>query len=114
MPEPPAPPEIAEEAPPELPVDLGPSPIVPGAPTTTFQIQVETPDSGAVSRAELSVSRIGGVMSAITTSLALGGTSVMRVSYSGDPAAFPAALQAQGWQVSGSGTSLRISRGGGD
>ena len=114
LPDPPPPPEIAEEAPPELPVDLGPSTIAPGSPTTTFQVQVETPDAGAVSRAELSVSRVSGVMSAITTSLALGGTSVMRVSYSGDPAAFQAALQAQGWQVSGSGTSLRISRGGGD
>jgi hypothetical protein len=32
----------------------------------------------------------------------------------GDSAAFQAALQAQGWQVSGSGTSLRIAKGGGD
>jgi hypothetical protein len=113
VPEAPPPPEIAEEAPPELPVDLGPTEVTPGA-NTTFQVQVETPDAGSVSRAELSVSRIGGVTSAITTSLALGGTSVMRVTYMGDPAAFQAALQAQGWQVSGSGTSLRISRGGGE
>ncbi|MEA3033730.1 MAG: hypothetical protein QOH86_1746, partial [Sphingomonadales bacterium] len=37
----------------------------------------------------------------------------MRVTYSGDAAALSAALEAEGWQVSGSGTSLRISRGGG-
>jgi hypothetical protein len=34
----------------------------------------------------------------------------MRVTFTGDPAALAAALQAQGWQVSGSGASLRISR----
>jgi hypothetical protein len=80
---------------------------------TTFSVQVETPDAAAVNRAELGVSRVRGVTSALTTSLALGGTSVMRVTYMGDPASFQAALQAAGWQVSGSGTSLRISRGGG-
>jgi hypothetical protein len=113
VPEAPPPPEIPEEAPPPLPVDIGTT-----APTTsavtTFQLQYATADAGAVSRAELSVSRISGVTSAITTSLALGGTSVMRVTFAGDADAFQSALQAQGWQVSGSGTSLRISRGGGD
>ena len=52
--------------------------------------------------------------SAITTSLALGGSSTMRVTYMGDSAALRAALEAQGWSVQGSGTSLRLSRGGGD
>ena len=73
-------------------------------------IQVDTPNPAAVSQAELAVSRVPGVMSALTTSLALGGTSTMRVTFTGDPAALAAALQAQGWQVSGSGASLRISR----
>jgi hypothetical protein len=107
---------VEEEAPP-----AAATPAAPGAPTpaangtaTSFTVQVATPDAGAVSRAELSVSRVPGVTAAITTSLALGGTSVMRVTYSGDPAAFAAALKAQGWSVSGSGTSLRIAKGGGD
>jgi hypothetical protein len=86
---------------------------VPTGTTTTFSIQVDTPDAAAVSAAELGVSRVRGVTSAITTSLALGGTSVMRVTFMGDAAAMQAALQAQGWQVSGSGTSLRIAKGGG-
>ena len=73
-------------------------------------IQVDTPNPAAVSQAELAVSRVPGVMSALTTSLALGGTSTMRVTFTGDPAALAAALQSQGWQVSGSGASLRISR----
>ena len=85
-----------------------------GTPSVTVSIQVATPDSAAVTRAEIGVSKVPGVTSAITTSLALGGTSVMRVTYSGDPAALAAALQAQGWTVGGSGASLRISKGGGD
>jgi hypothetical protein len=95
----------------QFPTDTGAAPA--GA-STTFSVQVETPDAASVNRAELGVSRVRGVTSAITTSLALGGTSVMRVTYMGDPASFQAALQAQGWQVSGAGTSLRIAKGGGD
>jgi hypothetical protein len=95
-----------------LPVDLGGG--APVAATTTFSIQVDTPTADAVGRAELSVSRVRGVTSALTTSLALGGTSTMRVTYMGDSSALQAALEAQGWTVRGSGASLRISRGGGD
>ncbi|MGZ8998522.1 MAG: heavy-metal-associated domain-containing protein [Allosphingosinicella sp.] len=102
--------EETEETP-ELPVDLAaPGTVAP----TTFSVQVDTPDSDAVGRAEISVSRIPRVTSAITTSLALGGTSVMRVTFIGDSAAFQAALEEQGWTVRGSGSSIRISRGGGD
>jgi len=83
---------------------------VPVGPATTFSIQVDTPDAGAVQRAEIGVSHVPGVTSALTTSLALGGTSVMRVTFAGDSGAFQAALAAQGWHVSGSGTTLRIAR----
>lgn len=85
------------------------APIPTGA-ITSVTIQVETPNAESVGQAEISVSRVPGVMSALTTSPAIGGTSTMRVTFSGDPAALAAALQAQGWQVSGSGASLRISR----
>lgn len=86
---------------------------VPVGAATSYSIQVETPNAAAVGQAELSVSRIRGVTSAITTSLALGGTSVMRVTFVGDTAALQAALQAQGWNVQGSGNALRITRPGG-
>jgi len=106
------------EATPEEPTETTQTPTVetpvPTGTTTTFSVQVATPDAAAVSSAELGVSRVRGVTSALTTSLALGGTSVMRVTFQGDSAAFQAALQAQGWQVTGSGTTLRISKGGGD
>ena len=74
------------------------------------RIQFDSPDAEAVQRAEVAVSRVGGVTSAITVSQAIGGTSTMRVTFSGDPEALAAALRAQGWNVSGSGASLRISR----
>ncbi len=77
-----------------------------------LRIEVDTPDQAAIGRAELAVSRVPGVTSAFTTDPDIGGTSSMRVSYMGEPAALLAALEAQGWRVSGSGNSLRLSRGG--
>jgi hypothetical protein len=103
---PPLPPAQTETA---VPEEMGAQ--VAASATTSFNIQVSTPDAGAVQQAEVSVSRASGVTSAITTSLALGGTSLMRVTFVGDAAAFQAALQAQGWQVQVmSGTTMRISR----
>ena len=83
---------------------------VPVGPAATFSVQVDTPTPASVGQAELAVSRIRGVTSAITTSLALGGTSVMRVTFAGDASAFQAALQAQGWNAQVSGSTIRISR----
>ena len=98
------------------PVDTSPrtptTPIgpVPMGAAGMFSIQVDTPSPAAVQQAEVSVSRVGGVTSALTTSLAIGGTSVMRVTYVGDVGTLAAALQAQGWNVQVAGNSLRISR----
>lgn len=89
------------------PAAAGPIPV---GPATTFNIEVDTPNAAAVSQAEIGVSRVSGVTSALTTSLALGGTSVMRVTFAGNSAALAAALQAQGWTVTASGSTLRISR----
>lgn len=87
------------------------APPVAAGPAVSYNVQISTPDAGSVQQAEVSVSRVDGVTSAITTSLALGGTSVMRVGFTGDSAAFLAALRAQGWQASMiNGNTLRISR----
>ena len=51
-----------------------------------------------------------GVQSASITSVAIGGTSVMRVSFAGDADGLRAALQARGWQVSQGGGALSIRR----
>jgi len=84
----------------------------PEVPTTvsTFTVQFDTPDVGSVSGIEASVRGVPGVRSANTTSLALGGVSVMSVSFQGDLAMLRLALQARGFRVSEGGGVLRIAR----
>ncbi len=69
------------------------------SPVSTFSVQFSSPDAAAVDAAVASVRGASGVQSASTTSLAIGGTSVMRVSTSGDLAELAAALRSRGWQV---------------
>ncbi len=84
---------------------------IPAGAGIAVTIQFETPDAAAVAATEAAVRGLVGVRSATTTSLALGGVSLMRVAYDGDPAALAASLQARGFQVTGGGQSLRIRRG---
>ena len=98
------------------PIDLTDIPLIdPNAAATATQsagieIQFDTPDAAAVNAGEAALRAVPGVSSATTTSLAMGGISVMRVSYSGDQAALAAALQARGWQVQSGPGVLRIHR----
>ena len=78
------------------------------ATTSAFALQFDTPDVGSVSGAEAAIRGIPGIRSAATSSLALGGISVMRVTFDGDAGALRAALAARGWQVQGTGDTLRI------
>ena len=73
-------------------------------------VQFDTPGASAVANTEGLIRGIAGVRSATTTSLALGGLSLMRVTYDGDPDALRAALEVRGYQVTGSGQTLRIRR----
>lgn len=73
-------------------------------------VQFDTPGASAVANTEGLVRGIPGVRTASTTSLALGGVSLMRVTYDGDPDALRAALEVRGYQVTGSGQTLRIRR----
>ena len=84
--------------------------VPPPVAATTISVQVSTPTADSVGQSEGALRSVPGVRSASTSSLAIGGTSAIRVVYQGDPAALKAALQARGWNVSGSGSSLRISR----
>ena len=81
-----------------------------GAATVSITVQFDTPGAGAVTSTESAVRGVPGVSAAATSSLALGGVSLMAVTYGGPPEAFKAALEARGWQVLGSGTTLRIRR----
>ncbi len=77
---------------------------------TSFTVQFETPDVGSVSGIEASMRGVPGVRSTTTTSLALGGTSVMRVSFAGDSATLRLALEARGFKVEEGSGGLRIRR----
>ncbi|MBJ7378617.1 MAG: heavy-metal-associated domain-containing protein [Sphingobium sp.] len=97
--------ENAVEAPVEA-VEL-PSVVTTG---TSFSIQFDTPDVGSIGAGESTVRSIPGVRAANTSSLALGGTSVMQVSFDGTADMLRAGLQARGYSVAVSGTTLRITR----
>ncbi|WP_242139010.1 heavy-metal-associated domain-containing protein [Sphingomonas sp. TREG-RG-20F-R18-01] len=73
-------------------------------------VQVDTPNAASVTSTESALQAIPGVQSAVTTSLALGGVSVVRVQLEGEPAGLRTALESRGWTVVGSGTTLRIRR----
>ncbi|MBC2668888.1 heavy-metal-associated domain-containing protein [Novosphingobium piscinae] len=75
-----------------------------------FTVQFASPDVRAVDAALAAVRGITGVKSAATTSLAMGGTSVMRVSYSGGLDDLAAALRARGYTVTLGNGALSIRR----
>jgi hypothetical protein len=77
---------------------------------TLVTIQFASPDAAAVDATLTAVRSVPGVTSAATTSLALGGTSIMRVGFSGDTAALAAALKLRGYTVSGGGTAFSIKK----
>ena len=78
--------------------------------TASYSVQVDTPDAQAVLAVESALRGLRGVESASTSSVAIGGVSVVRVRFRGDASAMRAALAAGGWRVSESGGTFRISR----
>ncbi len=78
--------------------------------SSTYTIQFDTPDVGSVTSIEASVRSVPGVKSTNTTSLALGGISIMKVTFDGDMAALRSALGARGFRVEEGGGTLRIRR----
>ncbi|WP_294061684.1 heavy-metal-associated domain-containing protein [Sphingomonas sp.] len=90
-----------------------PTPDATSTSTASFTVQVETPSAASVTASESAVRGVPGVRSATTTSLALGGISVMRVTFDGPIASLRAALEARGWQVQEGPGVLRIRRAGG-
>jgi hypothetical protein len=100
---------------------------VPGAPVTpsatpsataseapqvvsSFTVQVATPDAAAVDAALAALRGAPGVRGVATSSIAIGGTSVTRVSFAGTLAELAAALRARGWNVTQGANALAISR----
>jgi hypothetical protein len=97
---------VREAAPREVGPAAAPSESAPAL--TTITVEFATPDGAAVDSGLAGVRAVAGVKSAATSSIAIGGTSVMSVSYAGDIDALAAALRAGGWKVTQGAGALRI------
>ncbi len=75
-----------------------------------FTIQFATPNAASVDAGLAYVRSAPGVRGAATSSIAIGGMSVMRVSFAGDVNALAAALRTRGFQVSNVAGVLVIRR----
>lgn len=96
---------VAEPVAPAEPVEVKPAVLA-----ASYSVQFASPDARAVDAALAAVRGAQGVEAAATTSIAIGGTSVMKANYGGSVQDLANALRAKGWQVAISGTALRIKR----
>jgi hypothetical protein len=103
------PPPVVPDLPEEAPVETDTGIAVPGA-ASTFLVQVDTPDDPALVQVQASLRAIPGVSGVSANSVALGGISILRVGYNGDPQAFRTALATAGYNVQDTGGGLRLTR----
>ncbi|MDT0574819.1 heavy-metal-associated domain-containing protein [Croceicoccus sp. F390] len=96
--------------PPAPPAQQTQTPADPVAPAVSYAVQVATPDAQAIDSALAALRQVTGVQNVTVGSLAIGGTSVMRIAYAGSLAELGAALSARGWQVTQGTGALSISR----
>lgn len=87
-----------------------PTPIAPAGVVSSYVVQFASPDGGSVDTTLSAVRAAPGVRGAATSSLAIGGTSVMRVSYGGTIEQLAAALRGRGFTVTVGNNALAISR----
>jgi len=87
-----------------------PTPSPDAATVNGFSVQFATPSAASVDASVAAVRGAPGVRGAATSSIAIGGTSVMRVSFAGDINALAAALRARGFQVNNVAGILVIRR----
>jgi len=80
------------------------------AKVSVIVVQFATPDARAVDATMASVRSVPGVKAASTSSLAMGGTSVMRVSFAGSLEELRDALRSRGWSVTAGNNALSIRR----
>lgn len=78
---------------------------------TPYVVQIDTPDAASANALQAMLRGLPGVSGVGLSSVALGGASLFRMTFDGDPALLRAALGARGWVVEGEGTSLRLRRG---
>ncbi|MGB7374027.1 heavy-metal-associated domain-containing protein [Pontixanthobacter sp.] len=82
----------------------------PVAVLSSYTIQFASPDAGTIDATLAAVRATAGVRGAATSSLAIGGTSVMSVTYGGSLSELAGALRARGFTVSQGAGALAISR----
>ncbi|MGB3740226.1 MAG: heavy-metal-associated domain-containing protein [Pontixanthobacter sp.] len=76
----------------------------------SFTVQFASPDAGAIDATLAAVRATPGVRGATTTSLAIGGTSVLSVSFGGSLSDLAGALRGRGFTVSQGSNALSIRR----
>ena len=77
---------------------------------SSYMVQFATPGARDVDAAMAAVRGAPGVQGAATTSLAIGGTSVMNVTSTSDIDSLAAYLRGRGWQVTMGSNAIRINR----
>ena len=87
-----------------------PTPAPAASVVSNYVVQFASPDAGAIDATLAAVRATPGVRGAATSSLAIGGTSVMNVSYGGDISGLAAALRARGFTVNQGANALAIRR----
>ncbi|WP_322290981.1 heavy-metal-associated domain-containing protein [Allopontixanthobacter sp.] len=90
-----------------------PAPEGPGTPAavvSSYVVQFASPDGSSVDATLAAVRAAPGVRGAATSSIAIGGTSVMRVSYGGTIEQLAAALRGRGFTATQGNNALAISR----
>ena len=103
----------AEAAPPSATPTPAPTATPTAAPqqqASSYTVQVATPDAGAIDAALAAVRGVPGSSGVGTTSIAIGGTSVLRVTYAGTLGELAAALRSRGWRVTQGAGALAIAR----
>ncbi|WP_242447386.1 heavy-metal-associated domain-containing protein [Aurantiacibacter aquimixticola] len=80
------------------------------AASAIYVVQVATPTSESYDTAISLIRGTPGVLGATYTSTAVGGNSIIRVTYSGELSALAAALRSRGWAVNEGSNALGISR----
>ncbi len=108
-------PSLAIEEPEQPTPDLIPSDegdqigaIIDNISTTNLTLQLETADAGVLDQAQAALRAVPGVQQATVASLALGGTSLLSLSYDGNLPALKAGLAARGWRLEGEGSTLHL------
>ena len=95
---------------PETPDQPGPEALPVPAVVNSFTVQFASPNAAAFDAALSGVRGTPGVRGVAVTSTAMGGSSVMTVSYGGTADELAAALRSRGFAVNQSGRALAISR----